>query len=116
MIELPFEEVVVVESIFKDWETHTWDEACTKEWWVIGGEGGNKLGVDSLDIFLPKEEGITSHKACGGILFCKVVRQRGLVSGVVDWVGGVWSMEEYKEGMLDTCIMCFYAINFILTT
>ena len=94
------EELAIVESIFKDWETHTWDESYTKELWVVGGKCDNKLGVDSLDIVWVEGEGSASHKVCDKILFCKAIVKKGLVVlGEVDCVGRVWSMEEDSEGM-----------------
>lgn len=68
--------LVVAESIFKDWDTNTWDESCIEESWVRGS--GNQLEVVSLDVVWPNGEGIT-HKACEGILFCTVAWERGLL-------------------------------------
>lgn len=69
--------LVVAESIFKDWDRNTWDESCTEESWVRGN--GNQLEVASLDVVWPNGEGIASHKACEGILFCTVAWERGLL-------------------------------------
>lgn len=69
--------LAAAESIFKDWDTNTWDESCTEESWVRGS--GNQLKVASLDVVSPNGEGIASHKTCEGILFCTVAWERDLL-------------------------------------